>query len=129
MKNNSMSSWFVWFLVCYVLLAMAIVFNAPSIAKVLIDGPHSIADMFGWRTLVGGIGSFWTLAWWLGRDPQFDGRKYRKEIEDYRAFRTDSCAKPDICDHEFICDHVFEGKDLLCHKCGLYFPETRRKKS
>ena len=23
-----------------------------------------------------------------------------------------------------ICEHVFVGRDYLCKKCGLYFPET-----
>jgi hypothetical protein len=25
---------------------------------------------------------------------------------------------------EHHCDHVFVGNDMLCKKCGLYFPET-----
>jgi hypothetical protein len=24
------------------------------------------------------------------------------------------------------CDHVFSGNDMLCKKCGLYFPETKQ---
>jgi hypothetical protein len=65
----------IWFLVCFVLLIMAIVFCAPSIAKILIDGPHPIADMFDWRTGLCGAFSFITLAWWIGLDEHFDGRK------------------------------------------------------
>ena len=25
------------------------------------------------------------------------------------------------------CDHVFRGSDKLCHKCGLYFPESNKE--
>lgn len=25
---------------------------------------------------------------------------------------------------EDVCDHSFVGRDRLCRKCGLYFPET-----
>jgi hypothetical protein len=75
MMNIKMGQWLIWFGLMMALFIETGLFCTPLISKFMIVGANPMSDMFGWRMIMSGIGSFATLIWWMGIGQQYKGKK------------------------------------------------------
>lgn len=73
-ESKRMSQWFVWVMIGWLLTLTSSLYCASLIGQaMLITNP--LADLYGWRMVVAGIGSVVTVGWWLTRGRYYERKK------------------------------------------------------